>query len=175
MTINEITSNGFWVINCTAAVKSMTSKCVDCRKLCGKTCQQKMSDLPEERLIEETPFSYCGVDMFGSFLVREGRKIHKRYGAIFTCLCCCAAHIETTNSMATDSFIQALRRLISRSGNIRIIQSDNGSNFAEASTELKTVFSEMDKRKINDFLMELGGEWLIWRHNPSTASNMGGV
>ena len=33
----------------------------------------------------------------------------------------------------------------------------------------------MDKRKINDFLMELGGKWLIWRHNPPTASNMGGV
>ena len=57
MTINEIRSNGFWVINCTAAVKSMISKCVDCRKLHGKTCQQKMSDLPEERLIEEPPSS----------------------------------------------------------------------------------------------------------------------
>ena len=33
----------------------------------------------------------------------------------------------------------------------------------------------MDKKKINNFLMELGGEWLIWRHNPPTASNMGGV
>ena len=33
----------------------------------------------------------------------------------------------------------------------------------------------MDKKKINDFLMELGGEWLIWKHNPPTASNMGGV
>ena len=32
----------------------------------------------------------------------------------------------------------------------------------------------MDKKKINDFLMELG-EWLIWKHNPPTASNMGGV
>ena len=33
----------------------------------------------------------------------------------------------------------------------------------------------MNKKKIDDFLMELGGEWLIWKHNPSTASNMGGV
>ena len=53
MTINEIRSNGFWVINCTAAVKSMISTCVDCRKLRGKTCQQKMSDLPEQPLIED--------------------------------------------------------------------------------------------------------------------------
>ena len=88
----------------------MISKYVDCRKLRGKTCQQKKSDIPEERLIEEPLFSYCGVDMFGLFLVKEGRKIHKRYGAMFTCLCSRAVHIE----MPTDSFIQALRRLINR-------------------------------------------------------------
>ena len=159
MTINEIRSNCFWVISCTAAMKSMILKCVDCRKLCGKTCQQKMSDLPEERLIEEPPFSYCVVDMFGPFLVKEGRKIHKHYGVMFTCLCSCAVHIETTNNMTTGSFIQALRRLIIKRGNIRIIQSNNGSNFVGASTKLKRAFSEMDKRKINYFLMELGGEW----------------
>ena len=82
---------------------------------------------------------------------------------------------KTANSMTTDSFIQALRRLINRRGNIRIIRSDNGSKFIGASTELKRAFSEKDKKKINDFLIELGREWLIWKHNPPTASNMGGV
>ena len=110
MTINEIRSNGFWVISCTAAMKSMISKYADCRKLRGKTCQQKMSDLSEERLIQEPPFGYCGVDMFGLFLVKEGRKIHKRYGSMFTCLCSRTVFVE----MTTDSFIQALRRLINR-------------------------------------------------------------
>ena len=119
--INDIRSNGFWVLNCTATMKSMISKCVECSKLCGKTSQQKMSDLPEEWLIEKPPFNYCSLDMFGSFLVQECQKIHRCYGAMFTCLCSCAVHIETTNSMITDSFIQALRRLISRRGNIRII------------------------------------------------------
>ena len=86
-----------------------------------------------------------------------------------------AVHIDTTNSMTTDSFILALRRLISRRGNIRIIQTNNGRNIVGASTELKRAFSEMGK-KINDFLMNLGGEWLIWRHNNTpTTSNMGGV
>ena len=94
---------------------------------------------------------------------------------MFTCLCSRAVYIEATNSMTTDSFIQALRRLISRGANIRIIQSDNGSNFIGANTELKRAFSEMDKKKINNFLMELGREWLIWKHNPPTASNMGGL
>ena len=33
MTINGIRSNGFWGINCTAAVKSMISKCVNCKTM----------------------------------------------------------------------------------------------------------------------------------------------
>ena len=41
MTINEIRGNGFWEINFTAAMKSMISKCVDCRKLEGKICQRR--------------------------------------------------------------------------------------------------------------------------------------
>ena len=94
---------------------------------------------------------------------------------MFTCLCSHAVHIETTNSMINDSFIQALRRLITRRGNIGIIRTKNGSNFVGARTELKRAFSEIDKKKINDLLMELGGEWLIWRHNPPTASYMGEV
>ena len=175
MTINEIRDNGFWVVNCTAVDKSMIFKCVDYRILRGKTCQQKMNDLPEERLIEEPRFSYCGLDIFGLFLVKEGSKIHKSYGAMYICLCSRATHIETTNSMATDSFIQALRKLIIRRGNIRIIRSNNGSNFVGASTELKRTFSEIDKKKINGFFMKLGGECLIWRYNPTNANNMGGV
>ena len=132
-----------------------------------------MSELPKELQIDKPPFSHCGVDMFGSFLVKEGRKIHKRYGAMFTCLHSHAVHMETTNSMTTHSFIQALRRPISRKGNIRIIQSNDSNNFVGASTELKRALNEMGKKKINGFVME--GEWLIWRHNPPTANSMEGV
>ena len=37
--------------------------------------------------------------MFGPFLVKEGQKMHKLFGAMFTCLCSRAVHKETTNSM----------------------------------------------------------------------------
>ena len=33
----------------------------------------------------------------------------------------------------------------------------------------------MDEKRINDFLMESGGEWISWKCNPPMASNMGGV
>ena len=45
-----------------------------------------MVDLPSDRTIDEPPFTNFGVDMFGPFLIKEGRKELKRYGALFTCL-----------------------------------------------------------------------------------------
>ena len=77
--------------------------------------------------------------------------------------------------MTTYSFIQALRRFLSRRGNVRIIRSNNGTNFVGASIELKKAFGEMDKRRIKEFLMEMGGEWIMWKFNLPTASNMGGA
>ena len=55
---------------------------------------------------EEPPFTYCGVDLFGSFLVKDGRKEVKRYGAQYTCLSSRAIHIEAAfcNQYAKKKF-----------------------------------------------------------------------
>ena len=116
-----------------------------------------MADLPKERLSQEPPFTYCGIDMFGPILVKEGRKEMKRYGCLFTCLSSRAIHIESTNSLSTDAFIQALRRFVSRRGNVWVIITDNGTNFVGASAELNKAFSEINHKKIK-FIMEHGGQ-----------------
>ena len=124
---------------------------------------------------EEPPFTYCGVDLFGSFLVKDGRKEVKRYGALYTCLSSRAIHIEVVYSLSTDSLIMSLRRFVACRGNVRMIRSDNGSNLVGASAELSRAFQEMDHIKIGNFLKENGGEWMIWKRNPPLSSNMGGV
>ena len=55
-----------------------------------------------ELLSKEPPFTYCGIDMFGLILVKEGCKEVKRYGCPFK------IHIESTNALSTDVLIQAL-------------------------------------------------------------------
>ena len=103
-----------------------------------------MACLPSDRLCEGPPFTYCGVDLFGSFVIKEGRKELKSYGPLFTCLSSRAIHIETITSLNTDSFILCLHRFVGNRGNIRLLRSDNGSNFVGASSEFKKAFAEMD-------------------------------
>ncbi|XP_053388583.1 uncharacterized protein LOC128551695 [Mercenaria mercenaria] len=112
MTTNVIRNNGLWIIGCSSAVSHVILKCVVCRRLRCSFEGQKMADLPSDRLEPSPPFTYCAVDYFGPFYVKEGRKEMKRYGVLFTCLTCRAVHVETATSLETDSFINCLRRFI---------------------------------------------------------------
>ena len=134
-----------------------------------------MADLPDDRTLDGPPFTNCGVDVFGPFLIKEGRKELKRYGALFTCLASRAVHIECTCSIGTDSFIQALRWFIAKRGNIRVLRSDNGSNFVGAQKELGNALKEMNHQKIQYFLQNIGADYIIWNRNPPAFSHMGGV
>ena len=174
-TLNEIRGAGYWIVGANSAVKKSISNCVECRRFRGRVKKQKMANLSACRLKEAAPFTHRGVDMFGSFTVKQRRSTVKRYGAMFTCIASRAVHIEVTFSLDTDSFILALRRLGAQRGNIRSIYSYNGSNFIDAEQELKKVYMEMDDRKIQSFLLEQGGDWIRWHKNPPLASHMSGV
>ena len=113
-----------------------------------------MADLPQDRLKEEAPFTYCSVDMLGPFEIKERRNTLKSYGALFTCLASRVIHIEMTKSIDTDSFIPALQCFIARCGNIRLNRYDNESNFTGAEKELKKCMNEMDNKRVGDFLLE---------------------
>ena len=93
---------------------------------------QKMADLPADRVTHgKPPFSLVGVDCFGPFIVRRGRSQVKRYGVLYTCLVTRAIHIEVVQSMATDSFVNSMRRFVARGGLPEMIPSDNCSLLGE--------------------------------------------
>ena len=80
----------------------------------------------------------------------------KIYGCLFTCLSSRVIHIESTTSLSTDAFIQEPQRFTSRRGNVQLIKTDNGTNFVGVSAELSKAFSEMNNKKINEFMLEHG-------------------
>ena len=149
--------------------------CTTCRKLRSALVEQKMADLPEDRLEPAPPFSYSAVDYFGPWYVKEGRRVLKRYGVLFTCLNSRAIHIEIANTMDLNSFLNAYRRFVCRRGPIRQLRSDNGSNFVGAKNELQKAIAEMDKERIKQELLKDNCDWIQFRMNPPYASHMGGV
>ena len=175
ITHNEIRQRGYWIIGGSSAVSHVISKCVECKRKRGHLLNQKMEDLPKDRLEEAPPFTYCGVDFFGPFAIKEKRSIVKRYGVIFTCLGSRGVHLETANTLSTSSFINSLSRFLNRRGPVRNIRSDQGTNFVGASNELKNALKEMDEEKISAYLHENSCEWIPFQFNVPHASHMGVV
>ena len=108
-----------------------------------------MVELSFDRLQEEPSFSYCGVDLFGPFVVYSKRKELKCYGVMFTCLCSLGTHTEVAHSLDADSFLLTLQRFIGRRGSVRQMRSDNGSNFVGAVKEFRKSFQDMNHSRIN--------------------------
>ena len=174
-TLNEIRSHGYWIIGGTSSVSRHILSCVRCRKLRSSPQSQKMSDLPEDRLHQAPPFTYCAVDYFGPWMVKEKRKELKRSGVLFTCMASRAIHLEVAHSLDTDSFVNALRRFICRRGPNRQIRSDQGTNFVGAKKELKEALGELDHDKIGKELLQNNCDWFSFKMNVPFTSHMGGV
>lgn len=175
ITANEIRASGYWIVGASTAVASTISKCITCRKLRSAVQEQRMAELPEDRVETAPPFSNCAVDYFGPVTIKEGRKELKRYGVLFTCMASRAIHIEVAATLETDSFINALRRFICRRGPIRQLRSDQGTNFVGARRELKEALDELNHTKIRSELLRHSCDWFVFKMNAPSASHMGGV
>ena len=65
-----------------------------------------------------------------------------------------AIHLQLAGDLSTDVFIMVLRRFRSRRGHVKIIRSDNGTNFVGAVTELKEVIKKIDHSKVVKYCSE---------------------
>ncbi len=175
MTTNQIRSQGFWVQHCSSAVASFIKQCVTCKRIRAAVEEQKMADLPADWVNPAPPFTYCGVDLFGPWLIKEGRKELKWYGVMFTCMASRAIHIEVANALSTDAFINALRRLISIRGPVRQLRSDKGTNFVGADRELREALTELDWEQVGTFLQGEQCDRITFKMNAPSASHAGGV
>ncbi|XP_041841212.1 uncharacterized protein LOC121639784 [Melanotaenia boesemani] len=134
---------------------------------------QKMADLPKDRVTPEPPFTTVGLDVFGPWTIvtrrtRGGCAENKRWAVLFTCMSTRAVHIELIESMSTDSFVNALRRFFSIRGPAKLLRSDRGTNFVGACKELGL---DQENTAVGRYLEERG---CIWTFNPPHASHMGG-
>ena len=163
----------YWIISAPSAIRKIISKCVNCRRVSAKVGEQKMAELPEDRVLpDDPPFTRVGVDYFGPFEVKQRRSRVKRHGVIFTCLASRAVHLEIASSLDTDSYINVLRRFVSRRGQVSLIRSDNGTNFIGAEREMKQAIDEWNLHQIESSMLQNSVEW---KFNPPSGSHFGGI
>ena len=79
MTHSALRQAVYRFINGRSSVFRVLQKCTICRKLRGPAQIKKMANLPEERITPAALFTYSGMDVFGNWHVKEGRKELKRW------------------------------------------------------------------------------------------------
>nr|XP_034339039.1 uncharacterized protein LOC117693077 [Crassostrea gigas] len=176
-TAGALRDAGFWIVGERRLISSLLYKCVIFRKLRGKQEQQLMSDLPEDRVSPNPPFSSVGIDKFGPWSVvtrktRGGQANSKRWALLFTCLSTRAIHIEVIEELSSSSFINALRRFIALRGSLKEIRSDRGTNFVGSVDHLDMNSINVEEGPVHNFLEE---KQTVWIFNPPHSSHMGGI
>jgi transposase InsO family protein len=90
----------------------------------------------------------------------RSKTITKDYIAIFICLATKAVYIEVVTSLTKEAFLAALRRFIACRGKPKIIYSDNGTNFQNATNQLHEIYtmlqSSTQTARVQDFIAKEG-------------------
>ena len=170
--VRNIIQQKFWILGIRNALRSIRNKCIRCRKGRAQTKAPVMADLPEERLVASTVFANVGVDYFGPFTVKIGRRNEKRWCCLFTGLTVRAVHIEIVPKLDTDCCLNAIMGFIARRGKRLKMISDNGTNFVGAEKELTEYIAAWNKRQIEEHLIQ---QDIRWKFNPPAAPHFGGV
>ena len=131
-----------------------------------------IAELPTEKLVASSAFANVGVDYFGPFTVKIGRRNEKRWCCLFKCLTVRAVHIEIVPKLETDSCLNAIMRFIARRSKPIKMIIDNGTNFVGADREFKEYVAAWNKERIEEHLVQQG---IRWKFNPPAAPHFGGV
>ena len=181
ITAAAIRDQGYSAVGGKRRIQRVIAACITCRTLRAPPMQQKMADLPAERLYRTPPFYKCGIDVFGHFNVRHGKATRRNTGTrkvwvlLFTCLYSRAIHLEILDSMDTAAFINALARFEAVRGKCVYLRSDHGSNFMGArndDSEDSPIMDPAVRKAVQEDWQKQGRTWDV---NPPLASHFGGV
>ncbi|XP_071042012.1 uncharacterized protein [Parasteatoda tepidariorum] len=120
--------------------------------------------LPEDRIRDSLVFEVSGVDLAGPLHLKDGKKA---WILLFTCAVYRALHLELIQSLSTSCFMLGFRRFIARRGRLKIMYSDNGSNFVGTDNLLQLIDWEKIINDASIFRIQ-------WKFNPPTAAWWGG-
>ncbi|XP_076394279.1 uncharacterized protein LOC143265522 [Megachile rotundata] len=169
----------YWPLSGKRLLKSIIKQCIRCFKVKPVSPYYLMGNVPATRVTPARPFSVCGIDYAGPFLIKEKTRSKvtlKAYLCLFVCFSTKAVHLELATDMTTESFLNCLRRFIARRGLCHTIYSDNGTNFVGARNELLDLNKLLKDKKFHDRVETfLSNNNIQWHLIPPRAPHFGGL
>lgn len=128
--------HSFWILRGCEAVRPYQHSCADCQRWRAISTVPKMADLPAARLcLFKLLFYFTGMDHFGPFEFKVGRRLEKRRGVICVSLKG-AVHLDLLTIFDADVYVMALRQFIACRETPAELFSDQGTNFKGGEREL---------------------------------------
>ncbi|GFX70900.1 integrase catalytic domain-containing protein [Trichonephila clavipes] len=145
-------------------VRKIWNACVKCRKFKSKSPMTDPISLPSDRVKDAVVFEVVGADLAGPLYVKRGDKV---WIVLYTCAIYRALQLELISSLSTDAFLLSFGRFVARRERLRIIYSDNGTNFRGAYNELIDIYW-------NEVSRYAEIQRITWKFIPPTAAWWGG-
>ncbi|XP_053681538.1 uncharacterized protein LOC128732318 [Sabethes cyaneus] len=169
----------FWPVRGRDLAKRVVKNCLVCFRCKPSSINQIMGQLPSVRVTPSRAFLKSGVDYCGPFFVRppsrRGSSV-KIFVAIFVCMASKAVHIEMVYGLSSASFINVLKRFVSRRGRTLDIYCDNARTFVGANRLLqddKRLFDEVhSSQSLGKYCSENG---IRFHFNPARSPHFGGL
>ena len=151
----------FWIPKGRAVVKRVLRSCVTCKRFVGGPYKlPPMPDLPDYRITPARPFSTVGLDYMGPLRIKLAGEVSKIWVLLFTCAVVRAVHLEVVFDLSTQSFLNALRRFVSRRGVPSLIISDQAATFKLADQVLRKAWAKMlQSDDVANFSAQRGISW----------------
>ncbi|KAL3077417.1 hypothetical protein niasHT_033955 [Heterodera trifolii] len=132
----------------------------------------KMPPLPDERVCRQAPFKAIGIDFLGPTETRLAGEKVKAWILLMTCLVTRAVHLEAMLDTTAESFLNVLRRFISRRGKPDLIWSDNATSFKLAQKTIEHLTTPGVDQNTQEFFAL---NKIKWRFIPQISPWAGGV
>lgn len=175
LTLSTIRQN-YWILQGMRTVKGIIHKCMTCFRSKPVSMEQLMGNLPSYRIDPSPVFHSVGIDFAGPYLVKEGklknRKLVKTYFCIFVCMVTKAVHIEPVSDLTAESFLNTLKRFVSRRGLCKDVYSDNATNFISANNKLIQLKSMIMNESFQSYILD---NQIVWHTIPARSPHMGGL
>ena len=153
--------NEYWIPQGRAEVKKAIHGCGTCKRFQGGPFKlPSMSPWPRKQVAKCAPFTYTGLDYFGSLYIQGERLKGKVWVCLFTCVTVRAIHLELIKDMTAEQFLLALRRFIARRGKPTQIILDNAPQFKLAKTAIDKAWKEtISNHEVQSYTTNQGIEW----------------